>query len=159
MARNVHSPKGVLPVAELHKLLPRSRDAYASNLLLEVLDRNAQGVTVSKLVQTTQLSRNTVLKHLERLVGQRRATKKDFGYVAIYYKGGSIDEDKGISKDFGDTSYEFQLLDRGQEGKYVYVQERQLDEFGSPRINGGILVRSDRVLEFIKSLSALGIGK
>lgn len=88
MRRNLEAPKGVLPETELRKMLPRNRDAYASNLLVEVLDKNSQGVTISKLVKTTSLSRNTVLKHMERLVGQRRATKKDFGYVAIYYKGG-----------------------------------------------------------------------
>lgn len=42
---------------------------------------------------------------------------------------------------------------------YVYIQERQFDEFKNPRITGGILVRTDRVLEFIKTLSSLGLEK
>jgi Winged helix-turn-helix DNA-binding len=154
MTRSIKVPTGVLTKSEMKGLRPTNRDAYASNLMLEVLDKNPEGVTVSRIIKTTGLSRNTVLKHLERLVALRNATKKDFGYLSIYYKSGTVELEEKVAIDFGDTSYEFQTLNRGADGKYVYIQEKQTDEFSNPRVTGGLLVRSDRMLDFIKKLNA-----
>lgn len=156
--KNADVPIGLLSRSEVKDLRPRSRDAYASNMVLEVLEKNPQGLTVSQIVKAAHLSRNTVLKHLERSVALRKAAKKDFGYLSIYYKGGTPETDKLASIDFGDTSYDIQILNRGIEGRYVYIQERQLDEFRMPRITGGILVRTDNLLEFIKKLHSYSSG-
>ncbi len=146
----------MLSKTEVRDLRPRNRDVYASNLLMDVLEKNPEGVTVSRIIQVTHLSRNTVLKHLERLVALRRATKKDFGYLSIYYGTGTVEPTNEFVVDFEGTSYEFQTVNRGSEGKFVYVQERQMDEFNNPRVTGGILVKNEHLLDFIKKLNAYG---
>ena len=77
---------------------PQAREQQANNLIVEFLDRNPDGVTVKQIVNTTGISRMTVVRHLERLVAYRKAKKRDFGYVSIYYKAGYFDEDTTKSK-------------------------------------------------------------
>lgn len=59
---------------------------------MEFLDRNPNGVSITQIVIKTKLARNTVNRHLERLVAVGKVGKRDFGHLALYFKGGYIDE-------------------------------------------------------------------
>jgi hypothetical protein len=127
------------------------RDLQANNLVLEFLDRNPDGVSIKQIVTKTGMSRTTVVKHLERLVALRKVKKRDFGYVSLYYKGGYVDEETAESEKFSnDTSFTFQLVNRGYDGNFVYVQEKQLNEFREEKVTGGIMVNTKDASKFAK---------
>lgn len=130
---------------------PHARDLQAHNLIVEFLDRNPNGATVKQIVDKTGLSRVTVAKHLERLVALRNARKRDFGYVSLYYKEGFLNAETSEGDIFSnDTSFTFQLVSRGAEGNFIYVQEKQLGDFREEKVTGGIMVNTKDALKFSK---------
>lgn len=139
--------------SEIRKKRPKERDEYADDLILEFLDRNPNGVTIKQIAGKTQLSRNTVMKHIERLVAYRTVRKRDFGYVALYYKGGYLDEGSGETHEFSDeTKFSFQLVNRGADGNFIYIQERQISDFREEKVTGGIMIKTDDAQKFVKLL-------
>jgi hypothetical protein len=136
---------------KLRNKSPQARDMHAHNLIIEFLARNPNGVTVKQIVDKTGLSRVTVARHLERLVALRNARKRDFGYVSLYYKEGFFSEETSERDVFAnDTSFTFQLVSRGAEGNFIYVQEKQLGDFREEKVTGGIMVNSKDALKFSK---------
>jgi len=134
---------------------PQAREEKAQNLIIEFLDRNLKGSTVKQIMHSTGVSRTTVVRHLERLVALRHATKRDFGYVSIYYKGGYIDEETSESEQFSnDTSFAFQLVNKQPEGNFIYVQERQLGDLREEKVTGGIMINTKDAKKFIGILNA-----
>lgn len=136
---------------KLRNKSPQIRDQYANNLLIEYLERNPNGVTIKQIVEKTGLARPTVVRHLERLVALRHIRKRDFGYVSLYYKGGYIDEESSESEKFSnDTSFTFQIVNRDADESFIYVQEKQLNEFREEKVTGGIMVNTKDALRFAK---------
>jgi len=130
---------------------PQAREQQANNLIVEFLDRNPNGVTVKQIVNATGISRITVVRHLERLAAHRKAKKRDFGYVSIYYKGGYFDEETTKNEPFSNgTSFMLQLVNREPEGNYIYIQEKQLGDFREEKVTGGIMVKIEDAQKFAK---------
>src|SRR5437879_2621761 len=78
-------PKEVLGQEEIKALRPSDRESYVESILQEILAINSRGVTISQVVDSTGFTRETVSKHLERLVTTREAYKLDRG-VSVFYK-------------------------------------------------------------------------
>ena len=130
---------------------PQAREQQANNLIVEYLDRNPNGVTVKQVVETTGISRMTVVRHLERLTALRKARKRDFGYVSLFYKGGYFDEETTESESFSSgTSFTLQLVNREPDGNYIYVQEKQLGDFREEKVTGGIMIKVEDAQKFVK---------
>ena len=147
MAKKINSI--ITEEMKLRNKNPHARDLKANNLILEFLERNPDGVPIKKMVDKTGLSRTTVVKHLERLVALRKVKKRDFGYVSLYYKSGFVDENTSESEKFSnDTSFTFQLVTRGAEGNFIYIQEKQLDDFREEKVTGGIMINTKDALKF-----------
>ncbi|MGH9878407.1 MAG: hypothetical protein ACRD5H_12290, partial [Nitrososphaerales archaeon] len=111
------------------------------------------------IVDKTGLSRVTVAKHLERLVALRHARKRDFGYVSLYYKEELVKSDETIEADTfsNDTIFTFQIVNRGVDGNFIYVQEKQLDEFRAEKVTGGIMVNTKDSEKFSKMFHTFGL--
>lgn len=145
-------PKKILPPEEIKRLSPSERDYYIQNVILEILQLNKRGVTVSQVSQTVHFSRPTIAKHLDVLAAIGEAYKIQRGNLSIYYKNGKVVHEEDVqSMVVSDKTYTFYKL-KNQEGEFLYIQEKDLDEFRSPRVKGGILINAKDLSLFMKAL-------
>jgi hypothetical protein len=143
---------GMLPKNEVEAMRPREMEKYIEHIILEVLRRNPGGVTIPQLQAKTPFARNTLIKHLNKLVATRQASRSDLGVIAVYYRNGSVQN----SVDFRDKNnldhfYTFMQLENN-EGRFVYVQEKEVDEKRSVKVKGGIMINAALAPEFVKKL-------
>jgi hypothetical protein len=119
---------------------------------LQVLERNPRGFTLSELEAKTPFAKNTLLKHLNKLVATRQAARTDRGKVAIYYRNGSV----RLAVDFRDKTkldhfYTFMQLEN-VDGHFIYVQEKEVDESRSVKVRGGIMISASIAPDFLGKL-------
>jgi len=146
-------PKTVLSPHEIQVLSPQERDFYIRNVILETLRLNdRQGITVSQVVSATKFNRMTVGKHLDVLVAIGEAYKIQRGNLFIYYKNGKIVHETDLqSIVLNDKTYTFYKLENN-DGKFIYIQERELDECRVPQIKGGIMISLKDIPNFLSKL-------
>lgn len=145
-------PKKILSQKEIKRMAPSDRDYYIQNVILEILKLNPRGITVSQVSRRFHFSRPTVAKHLDMLVAIGEAYKVQMGNLAIYHKNGKIVHETDVqSTVISDKLYTFYKL-KNQEGEFLYVQEKELDEFGSPRVKGGVMVNARDLQFFMERL-------
>lgn len=144
-------PESIFSTNEILRLSPSERDAYIENIILEVLKMNKR-VTVSQLSEQLPFSRPTVTKHLDMLTAIGEAYCVQIGNLSVYSKNGKIVHEADVqSVVVQDKTYTFYKL-KNQEGDFLYIQERELDEFMSPKVKGGIMVNSRDIQNFIDEL-------
>lgn len=137
---------------ELQSLRPKDRDQYVQKLTLEILEINPQGVTVSEIADQTKINRNTVASHMKTLVAIREAYAINRGNLSIFYKNGKVVHARSTEHRFpNDRFYKFYRLENEQ-GKFVYIQERQLDELRAIKVRGGIMINDKDFNEFYREL-------
>lgn len=145
-------PKKILGPEEIKRLSPSERDYYIQNVILEILEMNKRGVTVSQVSQRFSFSRPTIAKHLDILVAIGEAYVVQRGNLSIYYKNGKIVHEEDVqSMVVSSKAYTFYKL-KNQEGEFLYIQEKDLDEFRSPRVKGGILINAKDIPPFMGAL-------
>lgn len=150
-------PENILTQADLQSLRPKDRDEYIQKTLLQILELNLQGVTISELSEQAKISRNTFAKHMKTLVAIREAYATNRGNLSVFYKNGKVVHAKTTEYTFpNDKFYKFFRLENEQ-GKFIYVQERQLDEYRAVKVNGGIMINDKDFLEFLKELRKFGM--
>jgi hypothetical protein len=137
---------------KVESMRPREKQKYIEHVILEVLKRNPRGVTISELQAKTPFARNTLMKHLNRLVATRQASRLDRGKISIYYRNGSVQN----AVDFRDKTdldhlYTFMQLEN-EDGQFVYIQEKEVDEFRSIKVKGGIMINATVAPEFLAKL-------
>lgn len=146
-------PKTVLSPQEIQVLSPQERDFYIRNVVLEILRSNdRQGITVSQVVSATNFNRMTVGKHLDVLVAIGEAYKVQRGNLFIYYKNGKIVHETDFqSIALSDKTYTFYRLENN-DGNFVYIQEKELDECRVSQIKGGIMINAKDMPNFLVKL-------
>jgi len=102
----------------------------------------------SEIVDTTNLNRITVTKHLEYLVAIREAYKIDRGTGSIYFINGRlIHPTDHLSVPIGNKIYDFFKLEN-TEGNFVFIQEKEQDELRLKTVKGGIMIKCEDMLKF-----------
>ena len=150
-------PRSMLTQEEIKVLRPRDRDSYIESVILDILALNPRGITVSQTAKHAGFSRDTVSKHLDRLLAIREAYKVDRG-VAVYYKNGKVADEhdlKLLTSD--DKTYSFYKL-VNEDGQFIYIQEREIDEFRAVKVKGGIMISFKDFKPFISALQNFGLG-
>jgi len=142
---------------QIKTMRPQDRERYVGAVILEVLNRNPRGVTVSEIAKLTPFFRTTISKHLEQLVATRQATQMTKGNMTIYYRNGDVSHAVEL-RDRTNPAHFF-VLSRLQnaDGNFVYIQEKEIDEQQSVKVRGGILVRTECVLDLIAKVRDLMI--
>jgi DNA-binding transcriptional ArsR family regulator len=144
-------PEKILSADEIKRLSPAERDSYIQNTILEILKLNKR-VTVSQLSEQLLFSRPTVTKHLDMLTAIGEAYCIQLGNLSVYSKNGKIVHEADVqSVVVQDKTYTFYKL-KNQEGDFLYIQERVLDEFMSPRVKGGVMINSRDIPIFLEKL-------
>lgn len=137
---------------EVLSMSPRDRDKYMEHVILEMLRLNPRGATISEITDATGFYRDTIGKHLNRLTAIREAYKIERGAVSIYYKNGKILHAKTVEHSFkNDKRFTFFRL-QNEEEKSIYIQEKETNSLGTVKVKGGIVVRDEDFLEFMKEL-------
>lgn len=145
-------PKTILKPEDVLSLSPSDRDRYMDRLLFQILELNQKGATIPEIEEATGLNRNTVTKHLDRLVSLREAFKIQRGILSIYYRNGRVVHAKNIEHKFAkDKRYSFFRL-VNDEGKFVYIQEKEANVYGTVIVKGGIIIRDEDLFEFLNEL-------
>jgi len=145
-------PSNIISQEELRNLRPKDRDECIEKLLLQILDLNSQGVTITELADQTRINRNTLSSHMKILVATREAYEVNRGKLSVFYKNGKIVHARSTECKFpNDRFYRFYRLNNEQ-GNFIYVQERQLDEFRAIKVMGGIMIKDEDFVEFLKEL-------
>lgn len=146
-------PNTILSPEKIQTLPPKEKDFYIRNVILEILRLNTmKGITVSQLAETTGFNRMTLSKHLDILVATGEAYKVQRGNLFIFYKNGKlVDESDMGSIMFSDKTYTFYKLENN-EGSFIYIQEKELDEFRVPQVKGGVMVSMKDVPNFLLKL-------
>lgn len=136
----------------LKNLRPKDRDQFVENIILKILEVNNQGVTISEIAEQTRLNRNTLSNHMKTLVATREAYSMSRGKLSIFYKNGKVVHARNTELRFpNDRFYRFYRLENEQ-GRFIYVQERQLDEFRAIHVKGGIMIQDRDFVKFVKEL-------
>ncbi len=94
----------------------------------------------------------TLSKHLDVLVATGEAYKVQHGNTFVFFKNGKlVDESDMGSIVFLDKTYTFYKLENN-EGTFVYIQEKDLDEFRVPQVKGGVMISMKDVPNFLLRL-------
>ena len=154
---SIQAPK-VLPVKEVISMRPQDRQHYVEKIMLRMLEMNARGVTIPEIAARTSFYRDTVAKHLEKLVATREAYRVTRGNVSIYYKNGQVVHATDV-KDASspNRTYSFYKLEN-EDGKFVYVQEKEVDEVRAVTVRGGIMVDARYAVQFLKEFQDFLLG-
>jgi DNA-binding transcriptional ArsR family regulator len=146
----------VLPYAEIKGFAPRQRDTYIQNVILRILELKPKGVTISDVAKFTGYSRPTVSKHLDVLVAIGESYKVPKGNLSIFYKNGKIvDEVDSNSISTPEKTYTFYVL-QNDDGKFLYIQEKELDEFRAVKVRGGVTINMKDLPMVLKKIDELG---
>jgi len=150
-------PEKIFTQDTIKRLSPSERDNYIQNIILEILGLNKY-VTVSQLSEQLPFSRPTVTKHLEMLTAVGEAYRIQMGNLSVYSKNGKIVHEADVqSIVVHDKIYTFYKL-KNQEGDFLYIQEKYLDEFRSPKVKGGIMINSRDLPIFLEKLQTFIVG-
>ena len=140
---------------DLRSLRPKDKDEYVQKLLLQILELNSQGVTIAELAEQTRIYRNTLASHMKTLVATREAYEINRGRLPVFYKNGKVVHARSTECRFNDRFYKFFRL-KNEQGNFIYVQERQMDEFRAIKVRGGIMIKDEDFLVFLKELQRFG---
>jgi DNA-binding transcriptional ArsR family regulator len=140
---------------DLKNMRPKDRDEAVQKLLLQLLELNSQGITIGELLEQTRISRPTLSNHLKTLVATREAYENTRGKLSFFYKNGKVVHAKSTECRFNDRFYKFFRL-KNDQGKFIYIQERQIDEFRATKVNGGIMIKDEDFFDFLKELQKFG---
>ncbi|HYU56246.1 MAG TPA: hypothetical protein VEL71_08530 [Candidatus Dormibacteraeota bacterium] len=142
----------MLPSDKVDSMRPREKQKYIEHIILEILKRNPRGVTIAELQDKTPFSRNTLMEHLSRITATRQASRMRRGKVSIYYRNGTVQNAIDI-RDKTDPDHLYTLMQlENEDGKFIYVQEKEVDEFRSIKVRGGIMINARMALEFLNTL-------
>lgn len=153
MRNRLKIPRTMLTSMKIKILPPQEKDFYIRNMILEILKLNdRRGITVSQIASATHFNRMTISKHLDVLVATGEAYKIQRGNLFIYYKNGKIVHETNLeSVVFLDKTYSLYKLENN-EGKFIYIQEKELDEFRVPQVKGGVMINMKDIPNFLKKL-------
>lgn len=143
---------------EIRSLKPKDREEYIGSVVLDILKTSPRGVTVPEVCEKTGFYRDTVSKQLERLVSTREAYKVVRGGLTVYHKNGKVVHECDTKNTLMDANrfYSFYRL-RNEEGNFIYVQEKEIDDLRAVRVMGGIMINEKFFLKFINELNGFAL--
>lgn len=137
---------------EFKKLPPMERKRFTQSIILQILKRNPNGITVKLIEAMTFFDARTIAKHLEYLVAIREAYKNDMGKTAIYFPNGRISHPISIEDiKIGDKYYSFSFI-KNPFGEFLYIQEKNKDIYNVFTVEGGLIIQKEYIDEFRKIL-------
>lgn len=149
-------PQNLISPESLKSLRPKDKDECIQKLLLQILELNSQGITIAELMEQTKIHRNTLTSHIKTIVATREAYEVKRGKLSVFYKNGKVVHARSTECRFNDRFYKFFRL-KNEQGSFIYVQEKQMNEYRAVKVNGGIMIKDEDFLVFLKELQKFGM--
>lgn len=135
------------------------KEKYFDKVLMDILSANSdQGSTIDDLQTATGFDRRTVSTRLSKFVTRGEVYKEVKGRrLSIYHTNGQpIGKPEIIKGDLKDHYFRLYRLENN-DGKFIYIQERELDNFNRDSVKGVIKIRDEEMQSFIKKLHAFAV--
>ncbi|MBI3639925.1 MAG: hypothetical protein HY223_06375 [Thaumarchaeota archaeon] len=156
MVEPIVEPNDKLSIDDIRALPPYERSKFIESSVLALINANGtRGLTTSEIERATHYPKNTLLKSIELLFCKRKVHRITRGKFGIYYPNG----DSSPETNFRDIMYGRNNVHRygvrvinNIDGKYVHIQEREMDENGFLEDIGGVLIPVEKITELINML-------
>jgi hypothetical protein len=139
-------------------LHPTRRQKYVHDLVWQSVSED-KPMTLKQIVASTELTRPTVLKHLQGLVNEQRVISEEerLGDIRLmtFRRAGKMRKGGATAEFIGKRNYGFFTIDSG-DSRSVIIQQREKDEMGNVQVEGGIAIDFDDLKNFLKELFTFG---
>ena len=143
---------------EYKSLSPDAKEKYVFETLKKILHENPEGVTRSDIQEVTPFGRKTIDKHLEKLVALNEGYVRRMGSTDVYYPNGKLLHDSVNEKrKINGKTFQVKHLENIS-GESIYVQEVDVDDYGTEEVKGGLLIPKEEFGEFVSWLDELEAG-
>lgn len=150
MEEQIQALPGILSRSAIRHLNTVQKEQYASNLVYEVLRKHRKGLSISSMETLTHLHRNTIERHLARMIAIQVVEKEMFGMGARYRLARKSQTRSEMEFDLGTgVFYSLQVVNRDGE-HFLYIQEKELNELRAVIVKGGITVKFEDYDKFIE---------
>ncbi len=143
----------LLPRSTVTKLSPAEKDKYYDKVIEDILNANSTGVSAPEIEKETGFYCRTVRDHLKNLTSLGKADRITRSGVSFYFPVGKLEE-KPLTIQSETRDGLFYVVNRlvNQRGKFLYVQQKEMDEYRTLIVKGGILIPEEDVKNFITKM-------
>jgi hypothetical protein len=142
-----------LPRQTVVKLSPTEKDKYYDQVIVDILQANPTGVSAAEIEKATGFYGRTVRDHLKNLSNLGKAYGITRSGVVFYFPSGKIEDEPLVipSKTRDGLFYVVNIL-TNQRGKFAYIQQKEMDEYRTLIVKGGILIAEEDIKDFITKM-------
>lgn len=161
MVRPLVQPKDSLSIEEIRGIPMDERGKYIERYLYELVKKQADGLTLHDIQQITNLPKSTLSKYLELLFSKRKIFKIKRGRFVLFKPNGKIfhpllERDLILGEDKSGDIKKYRLyLIENPDGRFLYIQEKQIDGNGFEDIIGGIMIPLRGLSTLIEKLNGI----
>jgi predicted transcriptional regulator len=140
-------------------LSPTDKDRYYEKVILDILQANPAGVTVGELEENIKFLAKTIRAHLKRLVARGEVITITRGNLVIYQPNGQAMGKPVLieSKTKSGTVYAVNRIKDAFGNLSYYIQEKELDEYRTLRVKGGINIGYGDMRNFVTELHTISL--
>lgn len=146
MVKPIVKPETEMSLEEIQNIPMDERGKYYERYLYQFVKNQKEGTTLSEVQQLTGLPKPTLSKYLELLFSKRKIFKVKKGKFVVYKPNGQIfhalfERDLLLhTNEKGDIKkYRIYLIEN-PDGKFLYLQEKQVDGNGFEDVVGGVMI-------------------
>jgi len=143
-------------IKDLEKLPSEEKKEYYRLLILDVVNKHPNGLSLSQIAEMTKADTRTVSKHLEYLTAIREIYKKEFGKrFTLYFPNVDISNPL-FTKTFEIEGHYYTVKNvRNDFGEFVYIQEKDKNPYTNVfSTKGGIIIPKDKMQIFLDNIQA-----
>ena len=147
----INLPPDILQKDKIASLPAKGKSEYMYNVLKKILEMNPEGITTSKVVESTGYTYSTVWHHLEMLSATEQCLKKQSGNSDAYFPNHAYLNEKLQSKSPKES---FQISSiKNDAGKFIGIHRLREDRQGNMSIASGISIAVDNINEIMSALT------
>jgi len=100
------------------------KEKIIHNNVLEFLEKNPKGLTMTEIVRMTKFSRKAIEKHLQILILENEIYMKQFGITKVYYPNHRVHHFDFEQLKYNNRIIWFDILEN-EFGRYLLIQKKK----------------------------------
>src|SRR3989338_8151147 len=145
-------PQNVLNKEQYSALPATQKGEYLHNLMMQILELNPNGVTISQVDKAVKLGHSTIWHHLENLAVRAYCFKVERGDTAVYNFNKIINTLEKCDCQDKFHFFDFDIVEN-LFGKFVRVQIKQENLSGNSVAHGGLIISTNFFPEVVQVLN------